>query len=308
MEKTYTVPEERRGCRLDHCLGKVIPGNSRSFYQKLIKSGYVEVNGKPVSPGHRLRPGDRIRVMPAGSKASGPGYGKLSVIYEDKVFAVINKPPGITVHPPFSRRDDGGLYMPGIEPALTDILVKRWPELKKLGPRPGIVHRLDRDTSGIMVVARSRRAAEQLSRQFTERTVSKMYSCIAEGRFNEKKGVIDAPLIRKAPGGKKFRVGAGRNAVTEFSVARNLGDGNSLLEVKPLTGRTHQIRVHLAAIGHPVLGDKTYGTGKKEYSFISRQMLHSHKLCFMHPASGKPLMFSAPLPDDFRTALKKLKI
>jgi 23S rRNA pseudouridine1911/1915/1917 synthase len=306
MEKIYKIPEEPAGQRIDHYLAMIFPANSRTFYQKLIKEGYVRLNERIVGPNYRLKLDDEIKVNFPEPRQVYCDPDLLDIIYEDKAVLVINKQAGIVVHPS-SRNLSALSKQAGKEPTIVDILLSK----NRFNSKPGIVHRLDKDTSGVMVIAKTPKAQADLIRQFAERKIKKTYLCIVEGKFNEKKGVIDAQLTRDSANRKKFRIGAGRKAVTKFRILKSLKDDYTLLEVMPVTGRTHQIRVHLASIGHYVLGDKTYckkGKVSSNYDFIKRQMLHSYKIVLTHPVTKKSAGFTAELPDDFKLALKKLKI
>ncbi|OIO75549.1 MAG: hypothetical protein AUJ85_02870 [Elusimicrobia bacterium CG1_02_37_114] len=300
MEKEIVVNTESE--RLDKYLAGVSPDYSRSFFQKLIKSCNVVVEDKNVVDcDFEVHAGDKIRIsFPEINNLSFDSIG-LDIIYEDKSVLVINKPSGVIVHP--------AGYKPG-QNTIFDILMSRYGIYKKEGfaDRPFIVHRLDKDTSGIMLIAKTPKAQLNLMKQFKDRKVKKVYFVLVYGKFNEKKGIIEAPLARNQQHRRQINVGYGRDAVTDFEVLQNLGD-YALLEVKPQTGRTHQIRVHLAYIGHPVLGDNVYGTNTQKPipEICERQMLHSYKITFCHPVKNKSVTFKADLPEDFRSVLKLLK-
>jgi 23S rRNA pseudouridine1911/1915/1917 synthase len=270
---------------------------SRSAAQSLITGGHVRVNDRPAKSGQRVRPHDDVAViMPptpvAPSELAGPAVS-LSVIYEDDALAVIDKPAGMVVHP-----------APG-HPAgtLADGLRQRGTTWSQLGgeQRPGIVHRLDRDTSGLLVVAKTEAAHRSLSLQLQRRTLGRVYWALVHGSFREATGRIEAPIGRD-PGHRQRMaiVDDGRPAVTEFTVAERMRRF-SRLEVRLLTGRTHQIRVHLASISHPIAGDPVYG--RRGDTTSARPALHAQRLSFVHPESGERCEFQSPLPADLVAAL-----
>jgi 23S rRNA pseudouridine1911/1915/1917 synthase len=310
--KTNIVPPEYDGKRIDYFLARMYPSNPRSFYQRLLKEGYAKLNENRVGADRKIKSGDTVTIDLPRRKVLPGGCGKLDIIHEDRHIVVINKPAGVTVHPTVWRGTGGCYGDSGGAPTILDIIIDRYGSYKSApGTMPFIVHRLDRDTSGVMVLAKTSGAQAWLRRQFAGHKVRKTYLCVVDGSFSEKKGSIDAQITRNYTDRKGFHVGAGKEAVTNFSVRSPLKDSHTLLEVMPVTGRTHQIRVHLAAIGHHVLGDKTYRpavTAAPAYDFVKRQLLHSMKISFIHPASRKQVAFSAGLPADFRLALKKLKL
>jgi 23S rRNA pseudouridine1911/1915/1917 synthase len=287
---------DREGWRLDRYLAEKLPDRSRASLQELIREGFVTVNGRPARPASPLKPGDRVTVElppPAPTTATAEDI-PLTVIYEDEDLAVIDKPAGLTTHP-----------APG-HPAgtLLNALLSRFPELRDSGlDRPGIVHRLDKDTSGLMVVARSRQAHARLSDQFRNREVTKIYLALVRGCVEPAEGIIEAAIGRHRTQRKKMTVSEqGREARSRFKVIRRFRN-HTLLEVRIYTGRTHQIRVHLAAIGHPVIGDATYGAESADFP---RQFLHAHRLGFRHPADGREMSFTSELPADLAGPLERL--
>jgi 23S rRNA pseudouridine1911/1915/1917 synthase len=293
----FTV--DTAGNRLDKFVSENCPGLSRSQAQKLIDDGYVIVNGLMEKASHKTEIGEKIEVTIPPPALTGllPEAIPVKIIYEDDDLLVIDKPAGLTVHP-----------APG-HPShtLVNAVLSHLNEIEDEGDitRPGIVHRLDKDTSGVMLVAKNNVALANLADQFKARTVKKTYITLVKGILRPDKGVIDAPIGRDSGDRKKMAVtgeSRGRAARTNYRVVRYIGK-NSLLEINPETGRTHQIRVHLAAIGYPVFGDITYG---KKSAFLNRQFLHAHKIGFNLPATGKWVEFESPLPEDLQKALKEL--
>ncbi len=292
LELVADHPDER----LDAYLARVVPDLSRSHAQKLIESGQVTVNGRPAKPALRLTPGDRVYVrLPEPQPVTlTPEPLRLAVVYEDADLVVVDKPPGLTVHP-----------APGHPTGtLVNALLAHCTDLAGVNGdlRPGIVHRLDQDTSGLLVVAKNDGAQLALSRQFAGREVLKAYLALVVGR-PQPAGVIDAPIGRHPAQRKRMAVIAeGRPARTQYRVVAQFADA-ALVVALLETGRTHQVRVHFAAIGHPVVGDSVYG---HRSPLVARQFLHAWRLGFRHPRSGAWLEFEAPLPDDLRAALASL--
>ncbi len=298
--QSITIDEELAGQRVDRALSEALGEFSRAEIQRLIASGEVRIDGHGVRPATRLSAGDVVTLpLSAGGISddglvAAPGL-ELDVIHADEALLVINKAPGRVVHPAAGHADD----------TLVNALVARYPELASTfdGPRPGIVHRLDRDTSGVIVVARTEAAAEFLISAFADRLVEKVYLALARGRVTPPTGVIDAPIARDPK--RRQRMAAvpdGRPSRTTYRVIDTSGEV-SWLELRPESGRTHQIRVHLKAIGHPVLGDPTYGRASRR---IGRTALHAWRITFDHPLTGERVTFTAPLPDDMRIALAGL--
>ncbi len=301
--KPLQVPSAEKGSRLDAWLARALPDQSRSRIARLIEGGHVAVNGRPSKPSLRLKGGETVQVAPPPpAPADVPAEAiPLDVLHEDADIIVVNKPAGLVVHPGAGRRTG----------TLVNALLHRCPDLAGIGDkvRPGIVHRLDRDTSGVMVVAKTERAHRSLSAQFKDRIVEKEYLAVVAGRMPKKTGRIDAAIGRHATQRKRMstRTRRGREAVTEYRVVAE-GERASLLAVRILTGRTHQIRVHMAALGHPVLGDGVYGgKGARPPGLdLPRQMLHAHRLSFTHPVTGESLSFTAPVPEDMRALAGEL--
>ena len=288
--------------RLDLFLKDRLKKISRSKIQKAIKEGQVTVDGLPVKSGHKLKPGEVVEILSEESTPDielEPQEIKLNIIYEDSQVIVIDKPAGLTVHP--------GAGQP--RGTLVNGLVFFYPEIKNVGSplRPGIVHRLDKDTSGLMVVARTQAAYHSLRRQFEDRSVEKVYLGLAAGRFKDKKGIIDLPVGRHPAERQKMSVKSRkpRVAITRYEVLREFKH-STLLALKPLTGRTHQLRVHLSALGHPLLGDSRYGqTDEKKRKPGSRLFLHAFELSFEHPVKKERLKFRCPLPANLQEILDK---
>ncbi len=284
------------GERLDKYLVDLVD-LSRSQVQRLIRQGRVTVEGEVAKASYLLSSGERIRVQLPPLEEPGPLAQELplDIVYEDQDLAVVNKPAGMVVHPSYGHKKG----------TLVNALLARYPSLSQLpGSRPGIVHRLDRDTSGLMVVAKNEPARRKLQKQFKRGGVKKVYLALVEGNLKPAQGVIEAPIGRDLRRRKRMAVlRGGREAATEYRV-RNYLDGYTLVEAMPRTGRTHQVRVHLAFLGHPVVGDPVYGFRKKRLE-LRRQFLHSHILGFRAP-SGQWLEFEAPLPEELERVLEAL--
>ncbi len=290
------------GERLDRYLAQQRPDLSRSFIQKLIADGQVTVNGEIVRASRRLKPGDRIvlRIPPPAPATAQPEHIPLSIIYEDADLVVIDKPAGLVVHPAAGHQSG----------TLVNAILAHCPELASAGVgqagRPGIVHRLDRDTSGLLVVAKNDRAHRFLSDQFKAHTTEKTYLALVHGHLSPSRGLIDAPIGRDPRHRQRMAVVAlGRPAQTAYRVVRYVG-GYTLLEAMPQTGRTHQIRVHLASIGHPVAGDPAYGP-REGLPGLRRQFLHAARLRIRLPSTGEYAEFTSPLPEDLAVALREVE-
>jgi 23S rRNA pseudouridine1911/1915/1917 synthase len=304
---------EHEGQRLDRFLVDCVEGVSRAQLQSWIRSGGVTVNGCPAKASTRLTGGDRVQVsLPEQApQILEPWEVPLVIVYEDAECVVVDKGPDMVVHPASSYRGK----------TLVHALLARYPELGDMveldrpdGVRPGIVHRLDRDTSGLMVVARSAEARETLQRQFRERRVEKAYLALVYGRLNPPRGVIEAPIGRDLRHRQRMAVvPEGRPSVTRYRTRQFLFNPHgarepyTLAEAWPKTGRTHQIRVHLAHIGHPVVGDHLYG-GRKRGRGIAcpRQFLHAYRLGFYRPSDGEWMTFESALPVDLEQVLDPL--
>ena len=273
---------------------------TRSKIQGLIKSGAVEKNGKPVKPNTEVKSGDAIRLsvpIERDDPLPVPEDIPLDVVYEDADLAVINKPKGMVVHP--APGNPNG--------TLVNALLFRFGTLSETGgnARPGIVHRIDKMTSGLLVVAKNDAAHEALAKQFALHTAHRDYLCLVHGNLKEDEGTIDAPIGRHKTDRKRMAVVEdGRRAVTHWRVLERFGT-ETLLDVRLETGRTHQIRVHMAHIKHPIVGDEVYGSGASKLGIVG-QALHGYRLTFVHPRTGETMTFTAPLPDAFQTALLRL--
>jgi len=291
-----TVAKDDARSRLDRFVAERLPQFSRSRVQQLIRSGAATLNGKPARSSDFVRTGDEIRVAepPAEPIATKPQAIPLDIIYEDGDLIVINKPAGLVVHP--------GPGNP--EHTLVNALLHHCPNLSGIGgkERPGIVHRLDKDTSGCLVAAKNDEAHRSLSTQFAEREVEKVYLALVSGRLRISSGSIEERIGRHPVHRQRMAVNAqrGRAAKTDYRVVRS-SEVASLVECRLHSGRTHQIRVHLHHIGHPVIGDKVYG--RRHTGTHTRQMLHAWKLGFRHPHTGDWKDFEAELPEDFSKAL-----
>ncbi|MBQ1566232.1 MAG: RluA family pseudouridine synthase [Clostridia bacterium] len=273
---------------------------TRSKIQKLIKDGAVALNGKACKASSAVCAGDSIRILVPetdGDRLPEPENITLDVVYEDDDLAVINKPKGMVVHP--APGNPSG--------TLVNALLYRFQTLSGAGGeiRPGIVHRIDRMTSGLLVVAKNDFAHEALARQFAEHTAHREYLCLVHGNLKEDSGTVDAPIGRHKTDRKRMAVTEdGRRAVTHWHVLERFGT-ETLLDVRLETGRTHQIRVHMAYIKHPILGDEVYGSPAPKLG-LNGQALHGYRLTFSHPRTGETVSFTAPLPDDFITAIVRL--
>ena len=273
---------------------------TRSKIQKLIKDGAVALNGKACKASSAVCAGDSIRILVPetdGDRLPEPENITLDVVYEDDDLAVINKPKGMVVHP--APGNPSG--------TLVNALLYRFQTLSGAGGeiRPGIVHRIDRMTSGLLVVAKNDFAHEALARQFAEHTAHREYLCLVHGNLKEDSGTVDAPIGRHKTDRKRMAVTEdGRRAVTHWHVLERFGT-ETLLDVRLETGRTHQIRVHMAYIKHPILGDEVYGSPAPKLG-LNGQALHGYRLTFTHPRTGETMSFTAPLPDDFTTAIVRL--
>ena len=290
------------GERLDAFLARSVEGLSRSGAQKLLEEGCVQRNGKPGKKNDKLNMGDELQVTIPEPKPVDilPKEMPLDIIYEDEDVLVINKPKGLVVHPAAGHQDD--TLVNGLLYAMGDDLSGINGEL-----RPGIVHRIDKDTSGLLAVAKNDLAHAVLASQLKDHTMARTYECIVCGGVKEDAGTVDAPIGRHPTDRKKMCINTrnGRNAVTHWEVIARYR-GYTHIRCRLETGRTHQIRVHMASIGHPILGDVVYGHKKKELG-QSSQVLHAGQLCFRHPRDGRPVMVFAPLPAYFAEVLEKLK-
>lgn len=306
-EKTagLTVDASRAGERLDRVVAELAGIGSRAAAQKLIAAGRVNVAGRVRSKSYLVQEGDdvEVRVPPPPASELEAEEMDLTVPYEDEHLLVVDKPAGLVTHP--GKGHDTGTLVHGLLGRIAGGVDRQ---------RPGIVHRLDKDTSGLIIVARGEDAHRRLTEAMAAREIKRTYLALVYGHFASREGTIDAPVGRDASHRQRMAIdyGAGREAVTHYRVRESYrgageleGHDFSLLEVSLETGRTHQIRVHLAAIGHPVAGDQVYGR-RRDVLEIGRQFLHSARLTFPHPVTGDTIDVSSPLPEDLEEALKKV--
>jgi 23S rRNA pseudouridine1911/1915/1917 synthase len=300
-EYLIEVTEETAGMRLDLFLNKSIAeksGFSRTALQKLIQSGAITVNSGTVKPNYRIKLNDRIKVI----LADQPQFTQeaqdipVEIIYDDPDIAVLDKPSGLVTHPAPGNKSG----------TLVNALLWKFPDLSNINPlRPGIVHRLDKETSGALVIAKNNTAHLFLSRQFADHSIKRRYTALVKGSMEFDEGVIEAPIGRHPVIREKMAVGYGektRYAKTVYRTLKRSSD-RSLLELEPFTGRTHQIRVHLAFLGHPILGDTKYGVRDN----VKRLLLHARILGFIHPSTLKYVEFESKLPVEFEEYMKKAR-
>lgn len=300
MEKVV-VEENTQKKRIDSYIVDKNINLSRTAIKRLLDEGKILVNGKKQKPSYKPEVGDiiTIEIMKPKEVELKPQDIPIDIIYEDKDIIVVNKPKGMVVHPA-NGNPDGTL--------VNAILAKCKDSLSGIGGeiRPGIVHRLDKDTSGLLIIAKHDQAHINMSKQIQDRKVIKKYIALVKGVIGENTATIDMPIARSTKDRKKMAVDPkGKEAITHYKVLQRY-DKYTLLEIKIDTGRTHQIRVHMSYIGHPVVGDMQYSNGKNEFG-IEGQMLHSKYLEFDHPITGKRLKLEAPLPEYFEQVLKELE-
>jgi len=300
MNREHRITADEPESRIDKYVCQKYPELSRTQVQKLIGDGYITVNDRVAKAGFKLSPGDRVNITipPTPSSPLSPEALPLNITYEDSHLLVIDKPAGLTVHPA------PGHYSHTLVNAILSYL-PNLPNLPDTGNllRPGIVHRLDKDTSGLMVVAKDSMAQDDLVSQFKTHHVVKAYLVLVKGHLTPDSGLIEAPIGRDPHNRKRMAVVAeGKEARTRYQVIRYIGN-TTLLEVRPATGRTHQIRVHLSAIGYPVVGDTTYGV---KSAHLSRQFIHACRLGFRLPVTGEYVEFTSELPPDLEQALKDI--
>ncbi len=311
----FSIEPHESGLRLDAVLAAHLDLCSRSYAARLIRNGYTHVDGSIRKPSYKVKLNERIecRLPPPEPIELVAEPLPLEVLFEDDYLVVVNKPPGMVVHPAAGHASG----------TLVNALLHHCPDLEGIGgrKRPGIVHRLDKDTSGVLVVAKTDQAHHELSRQFKARQIRKQYLALVYGRPEADGGRIDLPIGRHPKERKKMSTTAasGREALTVWRV-RERFEGAALLEIDLKTGRTHQIRVHCTAMGHPVIGDTVYGRHRclsrlaKEnaslYAFLKtakRQMLHARRLGFVHPVTAESLSFDAPLHEDMHVIIGQLR-
>src|SRR5438067_131929 len=308
MALTITVPEDTDGTRLDRFLVSVLPEYSRSQIQRLIKDGHVRVGGREAKPNQPVKVGQQIALeipTPIDAVAHAEAL-PLPILYQDSDLIVVDKPAGMVVHPAAGHASG----------TLVNALLHHVADLSGIGgeKRPGIVHRLDRGTSGLLVVAKNDAAHDELARQFHDREVEKEYVALVWGEVQAGRR-IDAPIGRDPVDRKKMsaRARRSRSAVTRIVRAEPLNPAVTLARIAIHTGRTHQIRVHLSAIGHPIVGDALYGGVRrrvpgdlKAVTHLARPFLHAARLAFTHPADGRRMEFESPLPEDLQRVLDEL--
>jgi 23S rRNA pseudouridine1911/1915/1917 synthase len=298
-ETLLDITADRQGERLDVAVARLCD-MSRAQAQRLIEEGLVSsAEGVRRKSGEKLAGGEQLRVVvpPPVAAEPQPEDVALSILFEDAHLLVVDKPAGMPVHPGPGHAGN----------TLVNALLAHCPDLPGIGgvQRPGIVHRLDKDTSGLIVVAKDERAHAGLSAQFKDRSMHKTYLALVEGRVQPPEAMIDAPIGRDTNNRRRMTIdgAAAREAQTSYRTLASY-DGYTLVEATLHTGRTHQIRVHFASLGHPLAGDVLYGS--KSSKLFPRQFLHAHTLAFKHPVDGRELNFEAPLPEDLTSALERL--
>jgi 23S rRNA pseudouridine1911/1915/1917 synthase len=328
VNRLVTVSAGETPKRLDVFLSTHTADLSRAAIQRLIEKGAVTVNGKPAKPSLKIRPGDEIAwdVPKPAPLAIGGEPIPLEILFEDSALLVLNKPAGIVVHPAPGHWSgtlvNALLYhmqqkMPDEAPSPSPLPSGERERVRGLASiggreRPGLVHRLDKGTSGVMVIAKTDAAHQGLSKQFKAHTIHRVYRALVAGSVKGKTGRVELAIGRDTKDRKKVsvRTTSPREAVTEFQVIERLGKAATLVEARPQTGRTHQIRVHLASLGHPLLGDETYG-GRKVCALddlhVARPMLHAQTLGFAHPTTGKYLEYTVPPPADMDCLLQAFR-
>jgi len=298
MAREFSV--EGSHARLDRFLAEQMPEHSRAEIQRWVKAGLALVNGTPGKVSVALKPGDRVTLTipePPPTQLQAEAI-PLVILYEDDDIIAVDKPAGMVVHPAAGHW--GG--------TLVNAVLHHFPQLEGVGEkgRPGIVHRLDKDTSGIILVAKNARAHRYLQAQFKERTIHKTYLALVHGHLKSEQGIINAAIGRHPRQRKRMAIlpaGKGRVAQTEYE-ALAYYDANTLVAAHPLTGRTHQIRVHFASLGHPLVGDVVYG--RRDAYKLGRHFLHAHRIRFRRPADDEGVELESPLPPDLQALLDKL--
>ena len=298
MQKKFEITQEDVGKRLDKFLGTQFVEFSRAFIQNLIEKGQILLNGKIVKTGAKLKIGDIVEcdiLEPVKLDVKGEDI-YFGIVYEDDDLIVVDKPQGLVVHPCTSTKSG----------TLVNGLLAKIDNLSGINGvlRPGIVHRLDKNTSGLMIVAKNDFSHNALAEMIKNKTVSRKYLALLCGEVWDNEGTIDNNLARDKKDRKKYAVSLeGKRAITNYKVVERF-ENATLVEFSLITGRTHQIRVHSAFMGHPVIGDDVYGKAEKG---LNGQLLHSYHLQFVHPRTGKEMQFSSPLPDYFENYIKRLK-
>lgn len=303
MTRQFMVSEEFSGVRLDKCLADVFPELSRSYLQKLLKSECVLVNGKQIKSNYRVNTGDSVEleVPEAVEPEIVPEKMDLDIVYEDHDIIIVNKPKGMVVHPAAGHYS--GTLVNGLMEHCKD-------DLSGINGvmRPGIVHRIDMDTTGVLIVCKNDRAHSAVAEQLKVHSITRKYYAIVHGVVKEEDGLVNAPIGRHPTDRKKMSINEknGKEAVTHYRVLRRFRRF-TYVECQLETGRTHQIRVHMASIGHPLLGDQVYGPSKCPFNGLQGQTLHAGVLGIVHPATGAYMEFQAPLPEYFEIMLKRLE-
>ena len=302
MENYLFEIQENQQMRLDKYLAEQFPEQTRSYLQKLIKEGQVLVNGKTVKSGYQLSKGDEVSVTIPEPKELDvePQKMDLDIVYEDEDVILINKPKGMVVHPAPGHTTDT---------LVNGLLYHCKDNLSGINgvARPGIVHRIDRDTTGILIVCKNDMSHNSIAAQLKEHSINRRYRALVHGNLKEDTGTVEDPIGRHPVDRKKMAINErnGKPAVTHFTVLERFGN-YTLIECKLETGRTHQIRVHMTSIGHPLVGDEVYGPAKCPFK-LQGQCLHAMVLGFVHPRTGEYMEFSADLPEYFEDLLKKLR-
>lgn len=299
----FEVLSEDADSRIDRYLAQQMPDQSRSFLQKLIREEQITVNGRPVKANYRLQPEDQVLVIVPDPQLPDilPENIPLDILYEDSDVLVINKPKGMVVHPA------AGHYTNTVVNA---VMYHCQGNLSGINGvmRPGIVHRIDRDTTGAIVICKNDQAHQSLAQQLKEHSITRSYRAIVWNNLKEDEGTVDRPIGRHPVDRKKMAVNEknGKTAVTHYRVLERFGRF-TYIECRLETGRTHQIRVHMASIGHPLLGDEVYGPSGKQPFLLQGQCLHAMTLGFLHPSTGEYVEFEAPLPEYFTQLLKNFR-
>lgn len=300
-EFNFIISDEDEGIRVDKYLSDVLPDLSRSYIQKQISDGLLKVNDKPSKAGYKLKADDDIFLQVPDSVVPDiePEDIPIDIVYEDEDVAIVNKPRGMVVHP------SAGHYSGTLVNALLYRLQGRLSGINGV-LRPGIVHRIDKDTSGLLIICKSDFAHAKIAEQLKEHSANRIYHAIVHGNVKDDTGTIDAPIARSSVDRKKMAiVPGGKRAVTHYKVLERF-DGYTYIELKLETGRTHQIRVHMTSLGHPLMGDPVYNP-QKEPIKLTGQMLHAKTIGFVSPTLNKYIDFDSELPEDFQKALKFLR-
>ena len=297
----FRIKQEQQNIRLDKIISELEQDISRTGVQRMIDEGNILVNGRKVKTSYKVAKGDLITIQDEEPQETDlvPQDIPLNIIYEDDDILIINKEKGMVVHPG-AGNPDGTL--------VNAIMAKCRDSLSGIGGkiRPGVVHRIDKDTSGLVIIAKNDKTHIDISEQIKNREVEKTYFALVRGNIKENEAVINMPIGRSTKDRKKMAVDKkGKEAITEFKVLKRY-DGFTYIEVKIKTGRTHQIRVHMAEIGYPIIGDEVYSNGRNPF-YVKGQMLHASKLGFIHPTTKEKVVFEAPLPEYFENILELLK-